>query len=604
MSPQLRTCMGIVLCVGGLGKTVSGGPQDTGHGPSGKAGCRPNIILIVTDDQGYGDLGTNGNPIIKTPHLDTLAADSARLEYFYVSPVCTPTRACLMTGRYNYRTRAIDTYRGRAMMDPSEVTIAQLLRDAGYATGIFGKWHLGDNYPMRPQDKGFDEVLVHRGGGIGQPTDPPGGEGKYTDPILFRNGKPVPMRGYCTDIYFTEGMRWAEEAVKAGRPFFLYLATNAPHGPYHDVPRDKYDFYKQQAIRPDRFPSTPGHPVAQHLNADVLARVYAMIGNIDDNVGRVLEWLGRLKLTENTAVIFMTDNGEATQGYNAGLRGNKSDVYEGGIRSPLFVRWPGRLKPGKFTDHIAAHIDILPTILDVCDVPLPRALKIDGCSVLPLLRGQVTGWPDRTLFFQSHRGDMPVLYHNCAVRTNRWKLVNNSGFGKEHPAGEPRFELYDMLYDPYETKNVAADHRDVVDDLKRRYEAWFADVGSTRPDNYAPPRIHVGTRHENPVVLTQQDCRGLAGTVGAIGHWEVFVPEGCRCGVRLLFKPCAEATECVLSLGPKETRIAVPAGKGCAVFPNISLAAGPVSLRAWTTNGRDRMNATFVEIERIDGLSH
>src|SRR5262245_50586484 len=218
--------------------------------------ARPNVILIMTDDQGFGDLGIHGNPIIRTPNIDAMARKSAGLPSFYVSPVCTPTRACLMTGRYNYRTRAIDTFRGRAMMDTSEVTVAEMLKGAGYATGIFGKWHLGDCYPLRPIDQGFAMSLVHRGGGIGQPSDPPGAEDKYTDPVLFRNGQPVQSTGYCTDVYFREAIAWAGETAADNKPFFLYLPTNCPHGPFGDVPPAEYAYYKQQNLAADRYPKT------------------------------------------------------------------------------------------------------------------------------------------------------------------------------------------------------------------------------------------------------------------------------------------------------------------------------------------------------------
>ena len=203
-----------------------------------------NVILIMTDDQGWGDFGFQGTPAVKTPSLDRLAAASARMDTFYVSPVCTPTRAALMTGRWTQRSTAIDTYIGRAMLRPEETTLAEALRDAGWATGIFGKWHLGDCYPMRAMDQGFEEALVHRGGGIGQPSDPEGGEGKYTDAILEHNGERVATEGYCTDVYFDAAWEWLANAHEVGQPFFAYIATNAPHGPFHDVPTELYGEYR------------------------------------------------------------------------------------------------------------------------------------------------------------------------------------------------------------------------------------------------------------------------------------------------------------------------------------------------------------------------
>lgn len=567
--------------------------------PGARAADRPNVVLVVTDDQGYGDLGAHGNPIVRTPNLDAMAKRSAVLTNFYVSPVCTPTRASLMTGRYNYRTRAIDTYRGRAMMDPGEVTVARLLRDAGYATGIFGKWHLGDTYPLRAMDKGFDEALVHRGGGIGQPSDPPGGEGKYADPVLFRNGKQVAMKGYCTDVYFSEGMKWADSAADKGKPFFLYLATNAPHAPYTDVPPDKLAYYQKQDISPERFPKTDGHAPPAKLNADTLARVYAMIENIDDNVGRLFAWLDRRKLTENTLVIFITDNGPATVGYNAGYRGHKSDVYEGGLRSPFFAHWPKRLKAGTKVDRIAAHIDVLPTLLDACGVAPPKGLKIDGLDLLPLLEGRAGDWPDRALFFQAHRGDEPVPYHNCAVRAQEWKLVRNSGFGREKPADEkPAFELFDMKADPFEKSDVAAKHPEVVARLKKDYDAWFKDVSGTRPDNYAPPRILLGTAHEDPVVLTRQDWRGADWGPKANGHWEVRVTEAGEYDVTLLFKPRDEATTVRLAIGEVKSSQKAEAEAKSVVFRGLRLPKGAARLTATVGEGDKLSGVMFVEVSR------
>lgn len=563
----------------------------------GQVAARPNVILIMTDDQGYGDLGVHGNPIIRTPNIDALAAKSAVLPNFYVSPVCTPTRACLMTGRYNYRTRAIDTFRGRAMMDPSEVTVAELLRGAGYATGIFGKWHLGDCYPLRPIDQGFDESLVHRGGGIGQPSDPPGAEGKYTDPVLFRNGQPEAAKGYCTDVYFTEAMKWAEQAAASGKPFFVYLPTNCPHGPFDDVPKDKYEHYKQQAIAADRFLKSPGHPVARNMDADTQARVWAMIENVDDNVGRLLKWLDARKLAEKTLVIFMTDNGRATPGYNAGLRGSKSTVYEGGIRSPFFAYWPGTLRPGGASDRIAAHIDLAPTILQICRVEPPADLRLDGRSLWPLLRGLRIAWPDRTMFTQSHRGDAPVLYHNFAARTQKWKLVSATGFGQEAlPATGPKFELFDMENDRYETKDVAADHPDVVAKLKAEYEAWFKDVGSTRPDNYAPPRIIVGSPQERMTVLTRQDWRGAAWGPKDEGHWLVEIVSPAAYDVKLIVAPAAGQRTLRLQVENLVASVPLAAQATEHTFRAHKLPPGPQKLEAWIEDSSGRIGVRFVEI--------
>ncbi len=485
---------------------------------------RPNVILIMTDDQGYGDFGVTGNPLIRTPNLDTMAGQSAQMTNFYVSPVCAPTRASLMTGRYNYRTRCIDTWMGRALMEPAEVTIAEIMRSAGYTTGIFGKWHLGDNYPMRPQDQGFDEVLVHRGGGIGQPSDPPGGERKYTDPVLFRNGSRVQEKGYCTDVYFDRGMEWMEKMQRTGQNFFMYISTNAPHGPFHDVPMELYEEYKKINLSNDRFPQDKGHKLPENRDTDKRARIYAMITNIDDNIGKLYKKLNSLKILENTIVVFLTDNGPNGRRYAAGMKGRKSTVYEGGIRSPLFFHWPAGLKSGKSSDRIAAHIDIMPTILDACGLNPPRDLTMDGRSFLPLLKGSRTDWADRNIVIQSHRGDVPNLYHNFALRNQRWKLLNSSGFGRKKLEGIPKFELYDMETDPLEMKDLAEEKPDKVEELKKAYEDWFADVGSTRPDNYSPPRIYIGTQHENPVVLTRQDWRSEAGwsAEGANGYWRLY----------------------------------------------------------------------------------
>ena len=567
---------------------------------AGRAKDRPNVVLIITDDQGYGDLGTTGNPVIRTPNIDAMARRSGSMTNFYVHPVCAPTRACLMTGRYNYRTRVVDTWLGRAMMEPNEVTLAEILGNAGYQTGIFGKWHLGDNHPMRPQDQGFEEVLVHRGGGIGQPADPPGGEGKYTDPTLFHNGRQVRMEGYCTDIYFNTAMGWMETCTKRKRPFFAYLPTNAPHGPFHDVPKKEYAYYKQQELGNDRFPQDKGHRLPEKSDQDKRARIFAMIDNIDDNVGRLFAKLDELGVTDHTIVLFMVDNGPNGRRYVAGMRGNKGQVYEGGIRSPFFVQWPGVIEAGHASDRIAAHIDVLPTLLEACGVSAPDGVELDGRSLLPLLKAEPVDWPDRTIFIQSHRGNEPVAYHHFAARSQRWKLLHASGFGNETFEGEPKFELYDMEADPLEQHDLAGERPEIVARMKRDYEQWFEDVSHTRPDNYAPPRIHVGRRHENPVTLTRQDWRHVQGRPWAAdsnGHWELLVASGGRYDVRLRFPAARQNGSVILEIGEETLTADIGSGSTEHTFKKIPLRRGPARLKATLTFGNDTQGPWQVDVK-------
>jgi arylsulfatase A-like enzyme len=459
---------------------------------------RPNVVLIITDDQGYGDLGAHGNPKVKTPHVDGLARDGVRFRHFYVSPVCSPTRASLMTGRWNYRTGVVDTYLGRSMMHPDEVTLAEALGAAGYRTGIFGKWHLGDNYPMRPIDQGFQEALVLRGGGLVQPADPPEGN-SYTDPVLMRNGKWEKTKGYCSDVYTDAAMKFIADGKD--QPFFCYLAFNCPHTPLQVQDKD-LEPYKKMNLAFDQFPKV-GHPLPGKANEEETAKVYGMITNIDDNLGRLFAKLDELTLTQDTIVVFLTDNGPQQPRWVAGMKSRKGSVYEGGIRVPCFVRWPGKLKAGREVEQIAAHIDVAPTLLEACGVAKPDKVAFDGKSVWPLLKGDEVEWPDRTLYFQWHRGDEPELNRACAARSRKYKLVQPLGAGAK-PA-KVEFELYDMEKDPLEEKNVAAEKPDVVESMRKGYEAWFKDVSSTR--GYAPPRIHLGGA-EDPSLLTRQDWRG------------------------------------------------------------------------------------------------
>ena len=463
---------------------------------------RPNIVVILTDDQGFGDLGIQGNPVLETPNIDALARAGATMKNFYVSPVCAPTRASLMTGRYNFRTRVVDTFKGRAMKEPAEVTLPELLRAAGYATGIFGKWHLGDNYPLRPTDQGFDEALIIRGGGLAQLSDPIENQRRYTDPIVFRNNQQEQAKGFCTDVFFDGALDFIGKAQRAGRPFFAYITPNAPHVPLHDVPPALLAKYKAKDLS--------SVLVKGGNDADSVARVYAMEENIDQNVGRLIARLRSDPALANTIVMFLSDNGPDGDRFDSGLRGHKGEVYEGGIRTPFFAYWPGRFKPGTASAQIAAHIDIMPTLLEAAGVVAPSGLKFDGRSLLSLLENRAVAWAERSLVFQYHRGEQPIAWHNVAVRGQRWKLVHFTG--REATPREAPFQLFDLETDPTESHDLAASQPAIVEQLRQTYLRWFEDVSTTRPDNYAPPRIVIGSDHETTTVLTRQDWREPEGS--------------------------------------------------------------------------------------------
>jgi len=536
-----------------------------GADAEGKGKRPPNVLLILTDDQGYGDLGCTGNPALKTPRIDSLCRDGARFARFHSSPVCTPTRASLMTGRYNYRTKAIDTYQGRAMMDPAEVTMAQMLSAGGYRTGIFGKWHLGDNYPMRAMDKGFQESLVHKGGGICQPSEPD--DTTYFDTVLLKNGKRFESKGYCTDVFADAAAAFIE--ANADRPFFTYFATNAPHIPLFVEER----YWK---------------PYADQGLDEGTAKTYGMIANLDENVGKLLDTLDRLKIADNTIVIFMTDNGPAfgkSPRYNAGMRGQKGQVYEGGIRVPCFVRWPGVIAADREIPMLAAHIDLLPTVMEACGLTPPAEVILDGRSLWPLLKGEKPEWPDRTLFFQWHRGDAPEAYNNCAAITQRYKLVN----GKE---------LYDLESDPAEQHDIAADQPDMVRQLRGEYEAWLKDVSSTR--GFEPPRIVLGTPHENPSVLTRQDWRGTESWHdGQVGYWVVNVAEAGRYRVTVQYPKSGGGGEAVFKLNGVELKQEVPKETKRFAFLETQIPAGDGRLETWLAKGDKRDGAERVWVERL-----
>lgn len=492
----------------------------------------PNVVIVMTDDQGWGDIGAHGNAALDTPRLDELAAQSGGMHRFYVSPVCTPTRAALMTGRNSIRTRAIDTYRGRAMMDTREVTIAEVLRENGYATGLFGKWHLGDSYPMRPQDQGFEEVLCHRGGGLAQPADHLDNNRRYTNAWLYHNGKAVHTQGYCMDVYADYAIEHMRKSVAEGRPFFTYLATNTPHGPWHDVPADLLAKYKARDL---------SEVLPDPKQADRMAASFAMIENIDQNVGRLMDTLDELGVAEDTIFIYMHDNGPAIRHYVGEMRGMKSEVFEGGIRSPFFVRWPGKVPAGDRRPEIASHMDVWPTLVEATGVNAPDIEDMDGRSIWPLLTGEATTWPDRLIHIQAHRGDARLPEHNFATIGSRYKLMRASGFGREQLPDDPTpLALYDLQEDPLEQNNLIEEMPELAESMLDAHRKWFAEA-SDYPEVGTPPAIVLDFDAEPYHELNRNDWRPNGGGYGPKGGYRIRVEQDMEVDIFLFTRGAAKA---------------------------------------------------------------
>jgi arylsulfatase A-like enzyme len=463
---------------------------------------KPNVVLVITDDQGYGDLGCHGNEIINTPNIDALYNQSVRFTNFHVGPTCAPTRAGLMTGRYCNCTGVWHTIAGRSLLRQDEVTIADVFKSNSYRTGIFGKWHLGDNYPFRPHDRGFETALYHGGGGVSQTPDYWGND--YFDDTYMLNGEPVAFEGYCTDVWFREALKFIESSKD--QQFFCYISTNAPHGPYN-VDESYSDQYKGKV-------------------PDYRADFYGMITCIDENVGRLTEKLAQLGIEKDTILIWMTDNGSSAgasldrygfiqEGYNAGMRGMKGWEYDGGHRVPFFMRWSnGEFQHSKDIDQLSANIDVLPTLIDLCGFEPPDHIRFDGTSLKPLLYAEK--FDERVIVTDSQRIEYPIKWRKSATMTNRWRLING-------------VELYDIFNDVEQRNNIAESHSDVVQELRKHYEAWWELVSPTF-DKDCP--IIIGTEYEKITRLTCHDWHGeeCAWNQGQIrkgeqcnGYWVVEI---------------------------------------------------------------------------------
>lgn len=545
---------------------------------------QPNVILIMSDDQGWGDFGVHGNTIIETPNLDQLANNSVSWDNFYVSPVCSPTRASLMTGRYNQRTKCLDTHLARSMMATDEVTIAEALQGAGYATGIFGKWHLGDNYPMRPSDQGFEYSFIHKGGGLGQPSEPIENNQRYTNPILFRNNSEVTTKGYCTDLYFDEAIKFINISVTAQRPFFAYIATNAPHRPFGDVPEKLLEYYKTKDIDSIL-------PEGQRDNAkqvDVVERIAAMITNIDQNVGKLVQMLDTNKLLDNTIIIYLNDNGPNTLRYTGKFQGMKGNIQEGGVRSPLWIHWPAKFKAGKkITSNIAAHIDIMPTIMDACELGVPEAFAFDGRSLLEKSLDENAKLAPRPVIIQAHRGAKLVRYHNFMIRDQQWKLSNDSGFSNTRLEERKAFELYNLTDDPGETNNLAEKHPEEVKRLTELYDVWYDDVTMTRIRDKGIPFIIVDKTHENPLILTWQERISQNWGINYDGFWKLFFSAQTRADIIIYAAPAKRMKNVNLKGYTPALQIGTTVYKGkplnketLYIFPGINIPKGKHNFQA------------------------
>lgn len=579
---------------------------------------RPNVILIMTDDQGYGDLSCHGNPYLKTPNLDKLHAQSIRLTNFHVGTTCSPTRAALMTGRNCNRVGVWHTIAGRSQLAADEMTMAEVFANNGYATSMFGKWHLGDSHPFEVQNRGFQSVFAHGGGGVGQMPD--FWDNDYFDDTYFRNGKSEKTTGYCSDVWFDAALNFIDSNRE--NPFFVYLATNAPHGPFH---------VDSSYLRP-------------YLDNEQVAspNFNGMIANIDENMGVLMQKLEDWQLTENTILIFMTDNGTAAgvrfdkegkllKGYNADMRGTKGSEYEGGHRVPCFVRLPGKqADAGTDISLLTAHVDLLPTFMDLLELKAPREVAFDGRSIAPLLKGDTEAevWKSRVIITDTQREENPTKWKKSATMQDKWRLVN----GKE---------LYDIEQDPSQRNNLAEQHPELVMQLRKAYESWWAEL---EPGFAEATRAVLGAEAGKQNILYAHDVHEVTDPSGkkgqaawhqnhiregklVNGHWEVEVAESGAYRFELRRWP-AELDQPITGSIPG--RAGVPGGNpfaegkalpltkaritvgdqemGADIVANaheisfeMELEAGPTQVKTWLEGGDDiQLGAYYVYVSRVE----
>lgn len=411
----------------------------------------PNVILILTDDQGYGDLSIHGNPYFQTPHLDTFAQRGVRLDRFFVMPLCAPTRASLLTGKYNQRTGARWVSSGLENMRGQEFTLAEMFKGEGYATACFGKWHNGRHYPFYPTQQGFDEFIGFCAGHWNN----------YFNTTLEHNGEAYPTEGYINDVLTNEALNFMEK--NKAQPFFCYLPFNTPHSPFQ-VPDQYFDKHYQNLSH-----------VTNEKERNKLACVYGMCENIDDNVGKILNKLNELSIRENTIVIFLSDNGPNGQRYNDYMRGIKGSAHEGGVRVPCFIQWPGHLPEGLKVETIAAHFDWLPTLANLCQIQIPDTLSLDGQDISPLLLGDADNWPERIIYVQ--QSGQSLTPYRGGLRTPQYRLV----------VGKDQTSLFDMLADPEQKNDLSKTNPELLDSLQAQYQTWYQNMQAQVQDETIIP---------------------------------------------------------------------------------------------------------------------
>ncbi|PHN02756.1 arylsulfatase [Flavilitoribacter nigricans] len=569
----------------------------------------PNIIVVITDDQGYGDLGHTGNPVIKTPALDQFSAESVNLTNYHVGTTCAPTRAGLLTGRNCNRNGVWHTIMGASILNREERTMADVFRTNGYATGMFGKWHLGDNHPFLPHERGFERAFYHGGGGVGQTPDYWNND--YFDDTYFRNGIPEKQTGYCTDVWFDEAISFIEK--KKDVPFFCYLSLNAPHGPFN-VPEDYYHLYREEAI------------------PEVQKRFYGMITNIDDNFAKLLAKLEEWDIADNTIVIFTTDNGTArgyqvdrengrVNGFNAGMRGTKGSEYEGGHRVPMIIRWPdGGLSGGEKLGDLTAHVDMLPTLVALSGQTFSPAKTMDGRDISSYLLGTAAA-PERMLVTDTQRVPWPVKGKNSCVMEGQWRLIRGT-------------ELYHIGDDPGQETDLAARFPDRVKRMNDFYETWWSDViretklseialGETplevltchdaRTTDQVPPWNQRMIRQGNPMVPAEFNVRFVAAGKYkfSLRRWPAESGLALNAGVNdaipstpftdgRIEGEAMQITRAFLKIGEKEYTTDLEQNAGAAVI-EAEVPLGKTELLAYFgLEDGTQSNAFYVYVEKMD----